>query len=230
MVLRAWEDFPEIMKTSEVKEYYDILIKRKNSLRLKRGFDIITALLLLIILSPFILILSVLIILDSPGKVFYRQERITAYGKKFRIHKFRTMVENADKFGSQVTIREDKRITKIGKTIRKYRLDEIPQLLDILKGDMSFVGTRPEVPKYVEQYTKEMYATLILPAGITSEASMQYKDEAELLDHVQDVDKVYVEQILPQKMQYNLKAIREFRFWNDVKTMLRTVSVVIGKE
>lgn len=229
MLLRKWEDLPEDMQTPEIRKYYDILSKRKFSLILKRVFDIVVSLIMLIILAIPILIISALIALDSPGGVFYRQVRVTSYGKVFRIHKFRTMVANADKIGSLVTVGQDSRITKIGGFLRKYRLDELPQLLDVLTGTMSYVGTRPEVPKYVEQYTSEMKATLLLPAGITSEASIRYKDEAELLNAADDVDRVYVEEVLPGKMQYNLDSIRNFSFWAEIATMFRTVFAVMGK-
>ena len=230
MILRRWEDLPEDMQTPEVRKYYDILSKKKCSLILKRVFDIVVSLLMLIVLAIPILIISVLIMLDSPGGVFYRQVRITTYGKEFRIHKFRTMVENADKIGSLVTVGRDSRITKIGVFLRKYRLDELPQLFDILSGTMSYVGTRPEVPKYVKQYTPEMRATLLLPAGVTSEASIRYKDEAELLENALDVDKAYVEKILPEKMKYNLQAVKNFNFWSEMATMFRTVFAVLGKD
>lgn len=229
MILRKWEDLPEDMQTPEVRKYYDILAKRKCSLALKRVFDIIVSLIMLIVLAIPILIISVLIAIDSPGGVFYRQARVTTYGKEFQIHKFRTMVANADKIGSLVTVGQDSRITKIGGFLRKYRLDELPQLLDVLTGTMSYVGTRPEVPKYVNQYTPEMRATLLLPAGITSEASIRYKDEAELLDGATDVDKMYIEKVLPGKMEYNLWAIERFSFFGEIGTMFRTVFVVLGK-
>ena len=118
----------------------------------------------------------------------------------------------------------------MGNIIRKYRLDEIPQLINVLCGDMTFVGTRPEVRKYVNEYTDEMKATLLIPAGITSEASIRYKDEASLLDKIDNVDNVYVEQVLPKKMNYNLLSIRNFSFWNDIKTIYRTIFAVLGKE
>lgn len=230
MILKKWEDLPEDMQTPEVHKYYDILSKRKWSLALKRAFDIIASMIMLIVFAIPILIISALIAIDSPGGVFYRQVRVTTYGKKFRIHKFRTMVANADKMGSLVTIGQDSRITKIGGFLRKYRLDELPQLLDVFVGTMSYVGTRPEVPKYVEQYSAEMKATLLLPAGITSEASIHYKDEAELLNGVVDVDKVYVEKVLPEKMKYNLRAIEKFSFIGEVATMFRTVFAVLEKD
>lgn len=230
MILRKWEDLPEEMQIPEVRKYYEILEKHKFSLFLKRVFDVIVSFIMFMILAIPILFISILIVIDSPGGVFYRQTRVTTYGKKFRIHKFRTMIANADKIGNLVTVGQDSRITKIGSFLRKYRLDELPQLLDVLSGSMSFVGTRPEVPKYVESYTAEMKATLLLPAGITSEASIQYKDEAELLDGATDVDKVYVEKVLPGKMKYNLQAIEKFSFLTEIATMFRTVFAVLGKE
>lgn len=227
MVLRKWEDLPKGMQCDAVRPYYAVLEKKKASLLLKRCFDIVGAAILLVLLSVPMLILALCIKLDSKGPVFYRQERVTTYGKKFRIHKFRTMVDKADQIGTAVTVGEDRRITAIGAKLRKYRLDEIPQVLDVLAGNMSFVGTRPEATEYVEQYTDEMKATLLLPAGITSEASIAYKDEAELLAAAADVNRVYVEEILPQKMQYNLKSIREFSLRNEIKTMLKTVLAVL---
>lgn len=229
-MLREWEKLPEFMQIPEVKVYYDILKKRKISLVLKRGFDIIISMLLILFLAIPMIIIAIVIVVDSPGGAIYKQERITAYGKKFRIYKFRTMVSNADKIGTHVTINNDSRITKIGKKIRAYRLDELPQLFNVLTGDMSFVGTRPEAIKYVKQYTKEMYATLLLPAGITSEASIRYKDEAILLDGVEDVDRTYLEKVLPEKMKYNLKSMEQFSFLGEMMIMVRTVFAVLGKE
>lgn len=230
MILKKWDDLPEFMKCDEVKVYYDILSRKKGSLVLKRIFDIVVGVILLILLSIPMLIIAVMIKMDSKGPVFYRQERVTRYGKKFRIHKFRTMVNNADKIGSSVTVGGDLRITRVGSRIRDYRLDELPQVFDVLKGDMSFVGTRPEATKYVEKYSNEMLATLLLPAGITSEASIRYKDEAKLLDAADDVDYVYVETVLPEKMKYNLESIRKFNFVSDIITMLWTVGAVLGKD
>lgn len=227
MALRKWEDLPRFMQCAEVKEYYDILAKKKLSLKLKRAFDIVAGAGILIVTAIPMLIISIKIAAESPGGVLYRQERITRYGKKFRIHKFRTMVANADKIGSAVTISGDSRITPTGAFLRKYRLDELPQVFDVLAGNMSFVGTRPEATKYVKKYTKEMRATLLMPAGITSEASIRYKDEAELLDAADDVDKVYVEQVLPEKMKYNLESIRKFSLWRELMTMIKTVLAVI---
>ena len=182
---------------------------------------------LIVLLSPVMLILAVAIKLDSPGTVMFRQVRVTQYGKEFRIFKFRTMVQNAQQLGTQVTVKGDSRITRMGHFLRKCRLDELPQLFNILLGEMSFVGTRPEVPKYVSRYTPEMMATLLLPAGVTSQASIQYKDEDRLLENAQDADKTYVEQVLPGKMEYNLKSILEFSLWKDFKTMIDTVVAVV---
>ena len=229
-MLRKWDELPEVMKTQEVHKYYKILEKRKGSLLLKRCFDFIVSLILLIILAIPMLVIAIMIKIDSKGTVFYRQERITAYGKHFKIHKFRTMVSNADKIGSAVTVENDSRITKVGAKLREYRLDELPQVLDVLSGDMSFVGTRPEAVKYVEKYKPEYYATSLLPAGITSEASIRYKDEAKLLDVADDVDKVYIEEVLPGKMKYNLESIQNFSFVREIATMFRTVFAVLGKE
>lgn len=227
-MLREWNQLPEYMQTDAVRPYYDQLKKKEFSLFLKRIFDIVVSLVLIVLLSPLLLVLSILIVLDSKGGVFYRQERVTQYGKKFRIFKFRTMVSDADKIGTQVTVSNDSRITRVGSVIRKYRLDEIPQLFNILLGDMSLVGTRPESTHYVNHYAPEMFATLLLPAGVTSEASIKYKDEAELLNKADDVDKVYIEKVLPGKMKYNLESISNFSFIKDIETMFRTVISVFG--
>lgn len=218
------------MQTEAVKPYYEILQKKQISLIFKRSFDIVVSLIMLLILSPVFLLLAIAIKLDSKGPVFYRQVRVTQYGKEFRIFKFRTMVNNADKIGSQVTVGGDSRITRVGKVIRECRLDEIGQLLNILGGSMTFVGTRPEVPKYVEKYTPEMWATLLLPAGVTSEASIRYKDEAALLDAAEDVDATYIQDVLPGKMKYNLRSIQEYSFFKDIETMFQTVFAVVDKD
>ena len=229
MKIIEWEQLPPEMQTGEVRRYYDILKKKTDSLFLKRVFDIVVSAVMLIVLSPIFLLLAIAIKIDSKGPVFYRQVRVTQYNKQFRIFKFRSMVQNADK-GSQITVSGDTRVTRVGKIVRKCRLDEISQLIDVFRGTMTFVGTRPEVPKYTEQYTPEMMATLLLPAGVTSLASIYYKDEAILLDAAEDTDKVYIEQVLPAKMYYNLKAIEQFSFWGDIKVMFMTVLAVLGME
>lgn len=223
----SWEKLPPQMQTEAVKPYYEILQKKQISLIFKRSFDIVVSLIMLLILSPVFLVLAIAIKLDSKGPVFYRQVRVTQYGKEFRIFKFRTMVNNADKIGSQVTVGGDSRITRVGKVIRECRLDEIGQLLNILGGSMTFVGTRPEVPKYVEKYTPEMWATLLLPAGVTSEASIRYKDEAALLDVAEDVDATYIQDVLPGKMKYNLLELKKFRLSHDFYIMWDTIVTVL---
>lgn len=226
-MLRKWDSLPDFMRNDEVRPYYEILKKKQTSLFFKRVFDIVCGLIILIITAIPMMIIAVMIKLDSKGPVFYRQERVTTYGKYFKIHKFRTMVSNADKIGSAVTVDNDSRITRVGAKLRGCRLDELPQVFDLLSGDMSFVGTRPEAVKYVEKYKPEYMATLLLPAGITSEVSIRYKDEAELLDGAVDVDKVYVEEVLPGKMKWNLESIRKFSFIHDIGTMIKTVFAVI---
>lgn len=227
MKFLKWEQLPQEMQTEEVKKYYDILKKKRVSLFFKRLFDIFASLVLLIILLPAFIVLGVAIKIDSKGPIFYRQVRVTQYNKKFKIFKFRSMVQNADK-GAKVTVNGDARITRVGKLVRKLRLDEISQLIDVLRGTMTFVGTRPEVPRYTASYTPEMMATLLLPAGVTSIASIYYKDEAELLDSAEDADKTYIEKILPEKMYFNLKGIEHFGFWGDIKIMFMTVFSVLG--
>lgn len=229
-MLKKWETLPEYMQNDEVRFYYDSLQKKKVSMFLKRVMDLVGGLILLILLAIPMIVISIMIKLDSEGPVFYRQERITTYGKHFKIHKFRTMVSNADKIGSTVTVGNDSRITKVGAKLRGCRLDELPQVLDLISGNMSFVGTRPEAVKHVEQYKPEYMATLLLPAGITSEASIRYKDEAELLDAASNVDKTYIEEVLPGKMKYNLDSIKNFSFFGDIATMFRTVLAVLGKD
>lgn len=229
-MLKKWETLPDYMQNDEVRFYYETLQKKKVSMFLKRVMDLVGGLILLILLAIPMIVISIMIKLDSDGPIFYRQERITTYGKHFKIHKFRTMVSNADKIGSTVTVENDSRITKVGAKLRGCRLDELPQVLDLISGNMSFVGTRPEAVKYVEQYKPEYMATLLLPAGITSEASIRYKDEAELLDASSDVDKTYIEEVLPGKMKYNLDSIKNFSFFGDIATMFRTVLAVLGKD
>lgn len=227
MVLRKWEQLPKYMRTEAVRPYYNSLKKKKYGLLAKRIFDFVIALIMLVILIPVFVAIAILIAKDSQGGIFYRQERVTQYGKKFRIFKFRTMVANADQIGSQVTVNNDTRVTKIGRILRKYRLDELPQLINIVLGDMSFVGTRPESSYYVKKYSSEMFATLLLPAGVTSEASILYKDEAELLENAEDVDEVYVKKVLPEKMKYNLNYIKKYSFLADIKLLIKTLVVIM---
>ncbi len=229
MRLIPWEQLPEDMRTDAVRPYYDSLSRKRGQLVLKRAFDLVFSTLLLIVLSPVFLVLAIAIKVDSTGPVFFRQERITQYGKRFRIFKFRTMCDKADQMGSAVTTGRDARITRVGAKIRDYRLDEISQLIDVFRGTMSFVGTRPEVPKYVAAYTPEMMATLLLPAGVTSTASIRFKDEAQLLDSANDVDKTYVEEVLPRKMEYNLQDSLSFGALRDFRVMAWTVMAIARK-
>ena len=218
-------------ETEAVKKYRASIEKKKISLFLKLLFDKVLALILLIPLSPIILGIAIWIKLDSEGPVFYRQERITTYGRTFRIFKFRTMVKDADKLGTAVTQQNDPRISKVGHKLRKLRLDEMPQLINVLVGDMSFVGVRPEVAKYVDKYTDEMNATLLLPAGITSPASIEYKDEDEVIEKFKgtgrSIDDIYIEEVLPDKMKYNLAYLKNFSIMNDIKIMIKTALAVI---
>lgn len=226
MILPDWEALPKKMQSENVRKYYIKLERKKGSLFLKRCFDFLVALIILIITSPVLLILALLIKVDSKGPVFYRQERVTCGNKIFKIFKFRTMIQDADKIGALVTTQQDPRITKVGNKIRKCRLDELPQLFNIIKGDMSFVGTRPEVRKYVDKYTDEMMATLLLPAGVTSLASIKYKDEDEIISKYEaedeNIDDIYIKRVLPEKMKYNLEYLKNFSFWGDISLMFKT--------
>lgn len=225
-MLRKWEQLPKPMQNAAVRPYYEQLQNKKWSLFMKRGMDILLSAVLLVLLAPLLAVLAVAVRMDSAGPALFRQVRVTQYGRQFRIFKFRTMVNHADRMGSQVTASGDVRITRLGRKMRQYRLDELPQLLNILLGDMSFVGTRPEVVKYVREYTDEMTATLLLPAGVTSEASIRYKDEEKLLEGVEDVDDAYIHKVLPEKMEYNLRSLRKFGFFRELKIMLDTVAAV----
>ncbi len=234
-MLKKWEELPEFMRCAEVRPYWEALRKKRGQLRMKRAGDICLALLLLAVLLPVGAVIALLIRMDSPGPVFFRQERVTAFGRRFRIHKFRTMTPGAAKEGTAVTAGEDPRITRIGRRLRKTRLDEIPQVLDVLAGSMSFVGTRPEAVKYTEAYRPEWNATLLLPAGITSECSLRYRDEARLLETAArsgpgEIDRVYTEEILPEKMKLNLESLRTFSVGKELRTLLRTAGSVFGKE
>lgn len=230
MSLKKFENLPEFMKNEQVRYYYDILNKRRGQLVLKRVLDFIGGLIGTIVLLPIMAVIAVIIKFESKGPVLFKQVRITQYGREFKIFKFRTMVVNAEKLGTQVTSKNDPRITKVGKFLRKYRLDELPQIINILIGDLSFVGTRPEVPRYVNKYTNEMIATLLLPAGVTSEASIEFKDEEKILDNSDNVDSDYINKVLPLKMKYNLHYIKLFTVLYDIKIMFRTVGAVLGLE
>lgn len=228
MLLKKWEKLPVYMQNHTVQHYYDIINSQRVSLLIKRLFDIFASAVILLLIWPVMLIIAILVRCDTQGSAIFQQDRITRYGRRFKILKFRTMVNDAEKIGTLVTVSQDSRITRIGKILRNSRLDELPQLINIFKGDMSFVGTRPEIPKYVEQYTDEMKATLLLPAGVTSEASILYKDEYRLLSSANDVDEAYVTQVLPQKMKFNIASIANFSIFREAKTLILTVLVVTG--
>ena len=225
-ILPKWEELPSYMQTNAVRPYYIALSRHKAGLFFKRIFDIFASLILIILLGIPMLVIAIIIKCDSKGPVFFRQERVTSYGARFRIHKFRTMVNNAEKQSTSVTVDNDVRITKAGAKLRDHRLDEFPQVFDVLAGNMSFVGTRPEVVKYVERYDDEMMATLLMPAGITSVASIEYKDEASLLEKAENADETYVKEILPAKMKYNLKSVKEFGFFKDIGVLFKTLAAV----
>ena len=229
MELRKWSELPDFMRTKEVRKYYNILVKKSAWFKAKRLLDIIVAFIMLVVLALPMLVIAVLIKLDSRGPVLFRQDRITQYGKTFTIFKFRTMVVNASELGAQVTGDNDSRITKVGRVLRRLRMDEFPQVFNILAGDMTLVGTRPEVKKYVDHYTKEMYATLLLPAGLTSRTSIAYKDEDKLLSEAVDADRVYIEEVLPAKMRYNLESLRKFGLLSDMSILWDTFISVISK-
>ncbi len=231
MILKSFDKLPDEFKNDEVKHYYDILSKKKKSLVLKRIADIIFALILIVVLCIPMLIIAVCIKCTSKGPVLYKQVRVTTYGRTFKILKFRTMTVGADK-ASLITTKNDNRITKVGGILRKLRLDELTQIFHVLSGKMTIVGTRPEVTKYVDRYTPSMYATLLMPAGITSFASIKYKDEDRIIGEISDptkIDDTYMTQILPNKMKYNLQYIEEFSFLHDFSIMLKTVKQVFFK-
>lgn len=225
--MKKWDALPPVMRTEAVRPYYEILRKKRVSLFFKRCFDLVAALILLVLLAVPMLILAVAVKVDSKGGVMFRQTRVTRYGREFRIFKFRTMVSDAEKLGSQVTTNQDSRVTRVGRFLRKVRLDELPQLLNVIKGEMTFVGVRPEVPRYVAHYTEEMMATLLLPAGVTSETSILYKDEERLLSQAENADETYMKEVLPAKMKYNLAYLENYSFWKDIKIMIHTVLAVL---
>jgi lipopolysaccharide/colanic/teichoic acid biosynthesis glycosyltransferase len=193
---------------------------------LKRLVDIILAFAGLLMLLPLFVFIALLIKLDSKGPVFYRGIRIGRYGRPFRIYKFRTMVVNAEKIGGPSTADDDPRITQIGKFIRKYKLDELPQLINVLKGEMSFVGPRPEVQHYVNMFTEEEKAILSVRPGITDWASLWNPDEGAILAGSPDPEKTYMEKIRPEKIRLQLKYVKERSFWIDLKIIFLTLKAI----
>ena len=193
---------------------------------LKRIFDIISSLFGLILLSPFMIIIAILIKFDSKGSIFFKQVRVTKNGREFKIFKYRTMRVGSDKY-SQITVGKDSRITKVGDFLRKYKLDEIPQLINVLIGDMSLVGPRPEVPKYVALYTEEQREILKVRAGITDYASIEFSNENDILANEADPEKAYIEKIMPRKIELNKKYLSEISVMTDIKIILLTIKKIL---
>lgn len=222
----TYPQLPESMKDESTKRYWEMLASHRFSLACKRLFDVVVSAVSLLILSPFFLVLALAVKIDSPGPVFYRQVRVGRFNRDFKIFKFRTMVQNADKVGPPLTVGRDPRITRVGAFIRKLRLDEFSQLLNVLNGTMSFVGPRPEVRRYVDAYTPEYMATLLIRPGITATSSIAFKDEDKLLSAGDDPEKTYIEKILPPKMALNLEYMKHISVWNDIKIMFQTIAAV----
>lgn len=212
---------------TQAKSLDEVLEKRKSYFILKRTFDIVVSLLGLTVLLPIFIVIAVIIKLDSKGPVFFRQVRVGKDGREFKIFKFRTMVTNAEKKGMQITVDKDNRITKSGWFLRKYKIDELPQLINVALGDMSFVGPRPEVPKYVATFNKKQKIILKIKPGITDIASIHYRDESSLLSKSLDPEKIYIEEILPKKIELNLKYIEKMSMTYDILLILKTIYKVI---
>ncbi len=222
----TYSQFPESIKNEYTERYWRMLESHKFTLICKRVFDVVVSAVILLILSPLLLVLALAVKLDSPGPVFYKQTRVGRYNKEFKIYKFRTMVQDADKIGPPLTMGKDPRITRVGSIIRKLRLDEFSQLLNVLNGTMSLVGPRPEVRRYVDAYTPEDMATLLIRPGITAPSSIAFKDEDRLLKRGGDPEKIYKEKILPPKMKLNLNYMKDISVGNDIKIMFQTVAAV----
>lgn len=229
-MIKRFDDLPERVRLPEVKPYFDRLRKKSFQLFLKRVFDIFVAAVVLIILSPVLIIAALAVGIGSKGPVFYLQERVGRNGKPFRIIKFRTMVVNADKAGAQITVGgRDPRITRVGYVLRKTSIDELPQMINILKGDMSLVGTRPEVERYVKEYTPEMMATLLMRPGVTGSSSLKYSCENEMLKGQENPEEYYINKILPDKMAINLEYTRDFSVLTDLKILCKTAVCVFKR-
>ena len=203
------------------------LQKKKLSLGLKRAMDIVLSAFGIAVLSPVLAIIAIAIVLDSKGGVFYRQVRVGKDGKEFRIFKFRSMVSDADKRGLLITVGADSRITRVGKILRKTKLDELAQLFNVFIGDMSFVGPRPEVPRYVAMYTPAQRNVLLVRPGITDYASVAYRDENDLLEGADDPERIYIEQIMPAKLELNRQYLSQIGVWTDIKLIFATVMAVV---
>lgn len=205
----------------------DVLKRRRGRLALKRVMDIAISGAALCVLWPVLLLIALAIVIDDPGPVFYRQVRVGRGGKEFRIFKFRTMVVDADKKGLQITVGRDSRITRMGALLRKTKLDELAQLLNVFLGQMSFVGPRPEVPRYVAMYTPYQRQVLLVRPGITDYASIAYRNENDLLAGAEDPERMYVEEIMPAKLELNMKYLRRVSPLEDIRLILATIAAVI---
>ena len=205
----------------------DVLKRRRGRLALKRVMDIAISGAALCVLWPVLLLIALAIVIDDPGPVFYRQVRVGRGGKEFRIFKFRTMVVDADKKGLQITVGRDSRITRMGALLRKTKLDELAQLLNVFLGQMSFVGPRPEVPRYVAMYTPYQRQVLLVRPGITDYASIAYRNENDLLAGADDPERMYVEEIMPAKIELNMKYLRRVSPLEDIRLIFATIAAVI---
>jgi len=194
---------------------------------LKRLFELTFAFISIILLIPIFIIISVLIVADSKGGIFYKQMRVGKNGKGFYLYKFRSMQKNADKNGLLITGRYDSRITKVGHFIRKYKIDELPQLMNVLLGDMNLVGPRPEVSKYVDLYNEEQKKVLLVKPGITDYASIEYSNENVLLSTAMNPEQTYINYIMPAKLKLNLKYIEEQSLIIDLKIIWNTILKII---
>lgn len=230
MLQEPFARYRESMRNEAVAPYRSALLKRRGSLFFKRLADIIVSLICILILLPFYLIAAVAVKLSSKGPVFYLQTRVGREGGAFSIIKFRTMAVNADKKGEITVGSSDPRITKVGAFLRKTNFDEFPQFFNVFKGDMSIIGVRPEVPHYVDYYTQEQFATLLMRPGMTSPASIKFRHENDILKKSSDPEKTYIEEVLQEKMRYNLEYIREFSFINDLKILGKTFKCVFEKD
>lgn len=216
-----------IIYNYEEIDFDSLMKKKKFSLLLKRFFDIFASVLGLLILSPILIIVSLLIVITSKGGVFFRQTRVGKDGKEFKIFKFRTMVVDAESKGMQITVGADSRITKIGKILRKTKIDELPQLINVFIGQMSFVGYRPEVPRYVDMYTDYERNVLRIKPGITDLASITYRDENEVLDKSDNPEYTYINEIMPTKLALNMEYMKKMGFWYDIGLIFRTFLAIL---
>ena len=213
-----------IGKSVDLKES---LRDKKVNLLIKRLFDMVASFLGLVILSPIFIIVSICIKIDSKGPVFFKQKRVGKDGQPFMIYKFRTMVTDAEKLGKQITVGDDNRITKVGKFIRKCKLDEIPQLINVLKGEMSLVGPRPEVPRYVELYDDYQFQVLLVRPGITDYASIEYRNENEILGESSNPEETYINEIMPTKIELNMKYLKNISLSEDFKLIIKTILAIV---